>query len=141
MEIENRPAITVEVRVHASLQKAWNYWTEPSHIVHWYHAGVDWHSPSARNDLKAGGTFNFRMEAKDGSSGFDFEGVYTSVTPMQRIDYELADGRKIKIKFEHDADITVVTETFDAENENPPEMQRLGWQMILDNFKRYTETH
>jgi uncharacterized protein YndB with AHSA1/START domain len=132
--------ITVQALVNAPLEKVWDCWTEPAHIVQWTFASDEWHSPLATNDLRIGGRFNTRMEAKDGSVGFDFEGVYTAVTKHQHIHYELEDNRQIDITFEPQGNQTLVTETFDAETENPEEMQRGGWQAILNNFKKYTES-
>lgn len=134
-------SITVEVKVNAPLEKVWNYWTNPQHIVQWCFASEDWHAPHATNDLRVGGKFNSRMEAKDGSIGFDFEGEYTKVEQDLEIEYVLADARKVNIRFDSDGKETTVTETFDPENENTLELQRAGWQAILDNFKRYTESN
>jgi uncharacterized protein YndB with AHSA1/START domain len=134
-------SITVEVKVNAPLEKVWDYWTNPQHIVNWNYASEDWHAPNASNDLRVGGKFNSRMEAKDGSMGFDFEGEYTKVEQHLEIEYVLADARKVNIRFDSDGKETNVTETFDPENENTLELQRAGWQAILDNFKRYTESN
>lgn len=134
-----KQAITVEAIVNAPVQKVWEYWTEPTHITQWNAASADWHSPSATNDLRSGGTFVFRMEAKDGSFGFDFAGTYTSVKPLEYIEYEMEDGRKVEITFTAKGNTTTVTETFDPETENPVDMQQAGWQAILDNFKAYVE--
>ena len=132
-------SITVEARVKAPVEKVWQFWTEPRHIVRWCAASSDWHTPRAENDARAGGRFTQRMEAKDGSFGFDFEGIYDAAIPNKLLEYWLGDGRKVKIVFARDGDETTVTETFDAETENPVEMQRGGWQAILDNFKTYAE--
>lgn len=134
-------SITVEVKVNAPLEKVWAYWTNPQHIVNWNYASEDWHAPNASNDLRVGGKFNSRMEAKDGSMGFDFEGEYTRVEQHLEIEYVLADARKVNIRFDPNGKETTVTETFDPENENTLELQRAGWQAILDNFKRYTESN
>lgn len=134
-------SITVEVKVNAPLEKVWDYWTNPQHIVQWCYASDDWHAPHASNDLRVGGKFNSRMEAKDGSMGFDFEGEYTKVEQHIEIEYVLADARKVNIRFDSDGKETTVTETFDPENENTLELQQAGWQAILDNFKRYTESN
>ena len=132
-------SITVEMKVNAPLEKVWDYWTNPQHIVNWNYASEDWHAPHATNDLRVGGKFSSRMEAKDGSMGFDFEGEYTKVEQHIEIEYVLADARRVNIRFDSDGKETTVTETFDPENENTLELQRAGWQAILDNFKRYTE--
>ncbi|MGG3279146.1 SRPBCC family protein [Paenibacillus solani] len=132
--------ITVETVVHSPIEKVWEYWTEPKHITGWNAASEDWHTPYAENDLKVGGTFVSRMEAKDGSFGFDFTGVYDEVTKNERISYTIPDGRKVKIEFFSQDNDTRVVESFDAEDSNEIEMQRAGWQAILDNFKKYTES-
>ncbi len=132
-------AITVSTTVNAPLATVWEAWTDPKHITQWTFASDDWHAPSATNDLRVDGRFTTRMEAKDGSFGFDFGGVYTNVDGKETIEYAMDDGRKVSIKFEDMGDSTKVTETFDAETENSEEMQRGGWQSILDNFKKYAE--
>jgi uncharacterized protein YndB with AHSA1/START domain len=133
--------ITVEALVHAPIEKVWRYWTEPEHITQWNAASDDWHSPRAENDLRVGGRFTARMEARDGSSGFDFGGTYTEVVPHERIAYVMGgeDGRKVEILFQAEGDGVKVTETFDAEEENSLEMQKNGWQAIMDRFKKYVE--
>lgn len=131
--------ITVESVINAPVGKVWTLWSEPDHIKKWTFASSDWHAPYAENDLKTDGKFKTTMAAKDGSVSFDFEGVYTNVETHKRIEYALADGRTVQIVFEADGDTTKITETFDPENQNPIEMQRSGWQSILDNFKKYTE--
>jgi uncharacterized protein YndB with AHSA1/START domain len=131
--------ITVSTLVNAPLEKVWNCWTAPEHIIHWNFASNDWCAPSAENDLRIGGKFKSRMEAKDGSLGFDFEGVYTNVLENKCIEYILADDRKVKIEFITKVNQIEVIETFDPENENPVEMQQGGWQAILNNFKKYVE--
>jgi uncharacterized protein YndB with AHSA1/START domain len=129
--------IIVETTVQAPVEKVWEYWTEPTHITKWNTASEDWHTPYAENDLKVGGKFLSRMEAKDGSFGFDFGGVYDDVRLNEGIGYTLEDGRKVTINFIRQGEETKVIETFDAENSNPIEMQESGWQAILDNFKKY----
>ena len=141
METTGRTSITVEATVHAPLDKVWELWTGPHHITQWTNASDDWHAPRAENDLREGGKFNTRMEAKDGSFGFDFEGEYTTVNHHELIAYKLGDDRRVQISFRGDGDTTLITETFDAEGENPIEMQRGGWQAILNNFKRYAEAN
>ncbi len=131
--------ITVETTVNAPLQKVWECWTEPKHITQWNAASDDWHAPKATNDLREGGTFTCRMEAKDGSAGFDFGGTYTKVTEHKHIAYTMGDTRKVTVEFDDHGGYTHITETFEAESENSPEMQRQGWQSILDNFKKYAE--
>lgn len=132
-------AITVSTTVNAPLEHVWKVWNTPEDITQWYFASDDWHAPSATNDLRVDGRFKTRMEAKDGSFGFDFEGTYTNIDGKQTIEYSMDDGRKVSIKFEDMGESTKVTETFDAETQNPEEMQRAGWQAILDNFKKHVE--
>ncbi len=129
--------ITVETSIDALIEKVWNFWTEPEYIKNWNNASPDWHTPHAENDLRVGGKFNSRMEAKDGSAGFDFNGVYTEVIPMKKIAYTMEDGRKVEITFTVENNACKIVETFEAENENSIEMQRAGWQSIMDNFKKY----
>ena len=132
--------ITVEATVNAPVEKVWKSWSEPEHIKNWCAASQDWHAPKAENDLRTGGTFNTRMEAKDGSFGFDFGGVYDNVKKNELIEYTMGDGRKVRVTFSPSGEQTKIVETFDAEATNPVEMQRGGWQAILDNFKKYTES-
>jgi uncharacterized protein YndB with AHSA1/START domain len=140
METKDKTNITVGATIQAPVEKVWNFWTNPKHIVHWNFASDDWHSPHAENDLRAGGKFLSRMEAKDGSYGFDFGGVYDQVEPNKLIAYTLGDDRRVKITFTPKGNETEVEETFEAENTNSLEMQQTGWQAILDNFKKYVET-
>jgi len=141
METTDRAAITVETEIKAPIEKVWKHWTEPKDIMQWCNASDDWHAPYAENDLRVGGKFKTTMAAKDGSVSFDFEGVYTNIEELKVIEYTIADGRKVKITFSSQGNETKVIETFEAENINPHEMQRGGWQAILDNFKKYTETN
>ena len=131
--------ITVETLVNAEPGKVWDAWNSPDDIKRWNSAHEDWHTTRSTVDLREGGTFVSRMEAKDGSVGFDFGGTYTRVVPGQVIEYRMGDGREVTVEFVEGADGVLVRETFDAESENPPEMQRQGWQAILDNFARYVE--
>lgn len=131
--------VTISAVVNAPVDKVWTAWTTPADIINWNTASPDWHTPRAENDLRVGGSFTSRMEAKDGSFGFDFGGVYDEVETHKVIAYTLGDNRKVRVQFESNGAQTTVTETFDAENQNPVEMQRAGWQAILDNFKKYTE--
>ena len=137
----NSSPITVETSVHAPVEKAWHCWTDPGCITQWNAASDDWHSPSATNDLREGGKFTARMEAKDGSVGFDFGGTYTKVVENEQIDYTMDDGRTVSVSFDGHGDHTHIVETFDAESENSPEMQKQGWQAILDNYKKHAEGH
>ncbi|NUO74601.1 MAG: ATPase [Lysobacter sp.] len=131
--------ITIETLVRADLDQVWTAWNTPEDIKQWNTASDDWHTTHSAVDLREGGKFVSRMEAKDGSFGFDFEGVYTRVVPQQAIEYRMGDGREVQSQFVERADGVLVTSTFDAESENPAEMQRAGWQAILDNFGRYVE--
>jgi uncharacterized protein YndB with AHSA1/START domain len=131
--------ITVETVVKASLDSVWDAWNNPDDIKQWNAASDDWHTTRSMVDLREGGKFSARMEAKDGSTGFDFEGTYTRVVPQRAIEYRMEDGREAEVQFSEAADGVVVRETFDAETENDPEFQRQGWQAILDNFARHVE--
>ena len=141
METTNATKITVESTIQAPVEKVWKLWSAPEHITQWCNASDDWHVPKAENDLRTGGRFSTRMEAKDGSFGFDFGGVYDQVKTNELIEYTLGDNRKVVIRFTANGNETSVVETFDAENENPVDMQQAGWQAILNNFKKYTEAN
>ncbi len=130
--------IIVSAVVNAPLRKVWDYYTNPKHIVNWNFADPSWHCPSATNDMRVGGTYKARMEAKDGSAGFDFEVVYTHIENEKQFSYEFG-GRVATVDFKNSGSQTEVTVVFDAESENSVEMQRAGWQAILNNFKNYTE--
>jgi len=140
MSTTTHTAITVEATVNAPIEKVWELWNNPADIVKWAAASDDWHTTRSENDLREGGAFVSRMEAKDGSFGFDFGGVYDTVKTNEVIAYTMGDGRKVEVLFTGAGNSTKITETFDAESENPIEMQRGGWQAILDNFKKYTES-
>ncbi len=137
--MSDKTLITVETTVKSPVEKVWSYWNEPEHIVKWNTASDDWHTPRATADLREGGAFSSRMEAKDGSAGFDFGGVFTKVVPEKKLEYTLGDGRTVSITFEQEGDAVHITETFQAETQNPPEFQKQGWQAILDNFRKYAE--
>ena len=139
MNAQSATVITIEATINAPVATVWESWNNPAHITKWNSASDDWHTPWAKNDLRVGGTLTSRMEANDGSMGFDFTGTYDVVTANEYIEYTLEDGRKVKINFTADGNSTKVVESFDAENENPVEMQQAGWQAILDSFKKYTE--
>lgn len=132
-------SITIEACIKAPVEKVWQFWTEPRHITKWNAASDDWHTPHTENDVRAGGKFVGRMVAKNGSFGFDYAGVYDAVIPHELVEFTLADGRMATVVFTANGDETTVSETFDTETENPVEMQRKGWQAILDNFKSYAE--
>ncbi|HRH56730.1 MAG TPA: SRPBCC family protein [Chitinophagales bacterium] len=138
---ENKINITVTAIINAPIEKVWNYWTSPEHITQWCNASDDWHAPRAENDVQLGGKFTTRMEAKDGSFGFDFSGVYDEVRLHEYIAYTIGDGRKVNITFSGNGNETSVTEAFEPENQNPLDMQQAGWQAILDNFKKYVEAN
>lgn len=133
--------VTVKSNIKASTKKVWELWSGPEHIVQWNTASEDWHTPRAENDLRVGGKFLSRMEAKDGSFGFDFGGTYDEVVPHKYIAYTLDDGRKVTVDFKEKPGETEVVTLFEAENQNSLEMQRDGWQAILDSFKKYVENH
>ncbi len=141
MENIKKTLITVRVTVNSPVEKVWKHWTLPKSIKAWNNASDDWYTPSASNDLRKGGKFNYRMEARDGSMGFDFEGTYDKVIEDNQIDYTLGDGRKVRVSFTSNGKTTDVIETFEAEKVNPIEKQRSGWQSIMDNFKKYTEAN
>lgn len=132
--------IQVKVTVAAPQELVWECYTAPEHVTQWNNASPDWHSPKAENDLRVGGRFNYRMEARDGSEGFDFTGVYDDVVPLERISYAMDDGRKVVTTFAPSENGVEVMTSFDPEHENSRELQQSGWQAILDNFKQYTET-
>jgi uncharacterized protein YndB with AHSA1/START domain len=139
METQEKTIITVENIVDAPVEKAWECWSKPEHIIKWNNASDDWHTPRAENDLRPGGRFVWRMEAKDGSMGFDFGGVYDVVKKNECIEYTIGDGRKVKVFFTAQGNKTKVVESFEAESTHSLEMQKGGWQNILDSFKKYTE--
>jgi uncharacterized protein YndB with AHSA1/START domain len=136
-----KTTITIETTVGAPVEKVWKIWNDPQDITRWNTATPEWHTPRAEHELKPGGKFNFRMEAKDGSMGFDFGGVYDVVKPNEKIAYTMGDGRKVQIDFHTHGDHTHIIQKFEAETQNSVEMQRQGWQNILDNFKKFAETH
>lgn len=136
---ENTVVLTVRTTVPVSAEKAWQYFNEPEHITKWNAASPDWHSPRATNDLRVNGKFSYRMEARDGSAGFDFEGVYSAVEPHRHFAYEMSDGRKANVRFTENAGSTTIETSFDAESENPLDLQQTGWQSILDNFRQYVQ--
>ena len=140
METKQPTVITVQTTVNAPVDKVWEVWGSPEHIVKWNSASEDWHTPKATNDLRTGGRFISTMAAKDGSVSFDFEGVYNTVKKNELIEYTMLDGRKAKVVFTEKNGATQIVESFDAETENTEELQRGGWQAILDNFKKYCES-
>jgi uncharacterized protein YndB with AHSA1/START domain len=139
-KMDTKNTITVQAVINAPVGQVWKLYTEPEHVVQWNNASDDWHTPRAENDLKVGGKFLYRMEAKDGSSGFDFDGTYTQIKTNEAIAYSIADGRKVQVVFTKGDAKTKVAVTFETESTNPVEMQRGGWQAILNNFKKYVES-
>lgn len=139
MSSSNNKIITVEVVLNAAIDQVWECWTLPEHITQWNNASPDWYTPQAQNDLQEGGSFSFRMEARDGSAGFDFNGIYDKVILNERISYTIADGRKVDIVFAAENNQTTISESFEAEDINSLDMQKEGWQSILNNFKAYVE--
>jgi uncharacterized protein YndB with AHSA1/START domain len=131
--------IIIEVMVHAPRERVWESFTTPTHIEEWNHASDDWECTNVINDLRVGGRLSSRMAAKDGSAAFEFGGVYTAVIPHERLAFTMDDGRNVALSFTTVEESTHVVETFDPETENPLELQREGWQAILDSFKRHTE--
>jgi uncharacterized protein YndB with AHSA1/START domain len=141
MTKSEKTLITIEVKVNAPIEIVWSRWTDPFHIIHWNNASDDWHTTYAENNLRTSGKFLSRMEAKDGSFGFDFTGKYTRIEPLKQIEYSIIDGRKVTISFVSRGKVTTVSESFEAEQTNAVEMQKAGWQSIMNNFKKYTESH
>jgi len=131
--------ITVQNTINASIDKVWEFWTQPEHIKNWSFASAEWHTPYAENDLREGGKFKSTMAAKDGSMSFDLGGEYTLVEKNKAIEYVLEDGRKVEITFTETPDGVEITQSFDPETQNSDEMQQGGWNAILDNFKSYVE--
>jgi uncharacterized protein YndB with AHSA1/START domain len=131
--------ITISTLVNIPIEIVWKVWIKPVHIKNWNNASSDWFTPFVKNSLKVGGKFNYRMEARDGSFGFDFEGTYKKIETEKLIEYVLADERNVSINFDKEGDSVRVTETFEPEQENSIESQTNGWQSILDNFKSYAE--
>jgi uncharacterized protein YndB with AHSA1/START domain len=141
MNTTERTKITVSTVVNVPAAKVWKLWTEPVHVTKWNHASDDWHTTIAENDLQEGGRFMSRMEAKDGSMGFDFGGTNNIIRENEYLSYTIDDGRNVEIIFDQKGASTHIAETFEAENTNPIEMQRMGWQAIMDSFKRYAKSH
>ncbi|WLD23359.1 SRPBCC family protein [Flavobacterium dauae] len=133
--------ITVDALIYADIDCVWKFYTQPEHITKWNFASEDWHCPKVQNDLKPGGIYIARMEAKDGSFGFDFKAVYDEILPLKKIIYTMEDNRKVITTFENLENQTKITTLFDAENQNTIDIQKKGWQAIIDNFKRYVEDH
>lgn len=139
MTKDTKERVAIEVTVDSTIERAWECLTQPEHIVGWNYASEDWCAPHASNDLREGGTFTYRMEARDGSFGFDFWGTYDEVSPFKRIAYTLGDGRKVSLDFQMAEGKVKVVEIFECESQNPVELQRSGWQAILNRYKDYVE--
>lgn len=133
--------ISVQTKIKASIDKVWEFWTSPEHIIEWNFPNNDWHTSFAENDLRLNGHFKYTMKAKNGNEEFDFEGVYTDVVVFSLIDYKLFDNRTGNIRFEEKEDFVMLTETFEPETQNPADMQRQWCQAVIDNFKKYVETN
>ncbi len=140
MSTTEKVKITIEASVNAPVEKVWKMWNDPQDVVQWNTASPDWHTPKAVNDLRVGGKFEYHMAAKDGSFAFDFGGIYDEVKINELIAYTLGDDRKVQVRFTPKEGKTLVVTVFEAESENPIEMQQGGWQAILDNFKKYAES-
>ena len=140
-QLSENMKITVSISTFVNIENVWNLFTGAEHIMHWNNASEDWHTPKVMNNLEVKGTFRYRMEAKDGSFGFDFEGIYTEVKKHQTIAYTMPDKRNVIIHFSVKENTTWVTEIFDPETTNSLELQKNGWQSILNNFKKYVESY
>lgn len=132
-------SVTANTTVQKDVSQVWEIWTTPDHIVNWNFASPEWHCPKAEHDLKVGGKLKYHMAAKDGSMAFDYIATFTKIIPNELIEYVLEDQRKVTIQFTTQDNSTVVTEVFEIEDHNTMEQQRMGWQAILDNFKKYVE--
>ncbi len=141
METKEQQIILVKTTINAPIDSVWQKWNSPEDITKWYNASEDWHTPKAENDLKVGGKFSYRMEAKDGSFGFDYWGIYDLIIPNKKLVFTLGDNRKVYISFSTMDNKTEIVESFEPENQNPHDMQQAGWQAILDNFKKYIENN
>jgi len=141
METPDRRVITIEATIQSSIERVWECWSDPEHIINWNNASPDWHTPKAENDLEVGGKFTYTMAARDGSMSFDFGGVYTNVEHLKTIAYALEDGRKVKTDFQFVGNGVKVVTNFEAETQNSIELQKGGWQAILNNFKKYVENN
>ncbi len=131
--------ITVESTIEAPIDMVWDFWTKPEHVMHWNFASNDWHCPNANSDFNIGGEFHYIMAAKDGSVEFDFCGTFTKIIDKTFIEIFLEDGRELNIQFESEGNVTKIIETFEPEEVNSIELQKQGWQAILNNFKLYVE--
>lgn len=139
--MKNETTITVETTVNAPINQVWKFWTTPEHIMNWNNASDDWHTPRAENDLRTGGKFSSTMASRDGQQSFNFKGTYEQVEEPHLIIYTMDDGRAVKIMFTENREATDIKEIFEAESAHSIDMQKVGWQAILDNFKKYTESN
>ena len=137
--MKSKTLINISTTVNAPVEKVWQHWTNPQAIIKWHTASPDWHTPKAEQELQPEGKFSYRMEAKDGSFGFDFSGVFDEVKPNNYLEYTLDDGRKVTVNFTSKGNESYIEQSFEPEKTIPVEMQRGGWQNILDNFKQYVE--
>jgi uncharacterized protein YndB with AHSA1/START domain len=137
----DKSPITIEATINAPLSKVWEYWNNPEHITQWAFAADDWEATDSKNDLRVGGNFSTIMGAKDKSASFEFGGVYSVVEENSRIEYDMSDSRHVSTEFSETPEGVKVIQTFDPEDENPRDMQRDGWQAILDNFKKHVENN
>lgn len=137
--MENQQIIEVKANIQASIDQVWEKWTQAQHVIHWNFAHESWCCPSAEVDFKEGGSSKYRMEAKDGSFGFDLIATFTAIVPQEWIASSLEDGRKVEVKFASNGQQTILVQRFEPETQNPIELQQQGWQAILDQFKRYCE--
>lgn len=136
----NSTPITITATVNAPIEKVWEYWNSPEHIPKWAFADESWEAYDAKNELRTGGKFSTMMGAKDKSASFEFGGTYSNVEDHKVIEYDMDDKRHVKTTFEETPEGVKITQTFDPEQENPEEMQKAGWQAILNNFKKHAET-
>ena len=139
MTTGSKTTVTIQTIINCPVEEAWKKWTSPDYVMRWNAASDDWHCPRAENNLTVGGKFSYRMEAKDGSAGFDFWGIYTVIVPHELIEFTLGDNRIVKIEFSEQKGATRIIESFEVEDVNSLELQRNGWQAILDNFKKIAE--
>lgn len=134
------PPITVQTKIQASPKKVWEYWTKPEHIMNWNFASDEWICPKVENDLEVNGEFDYRMESKDGQAGFNLHGTYYNIIKEKLIEYKLDDSRAVSVEFTQNGDYVIITQTFEPEDKNSKDMQKNGWQAILNNFKKYVES-
>jgi len=137
--VTSLPPVTVSVLVQATAERAWKAFTSPESITQWNFASPDWHCPRAESDLREGGAFSYRMEARDGSFGFDFAGRFLKVSPPMELRYSLGPEREVVVRLNPEGKQTRVSQSFTPEATHPLEQQQAGWQSILDNYKKHVE--